>query len=168
VFGPPHKFPYSDSRRYTPPAAPIEHYWNVQAITGLTRGVVVQPPAHGVDNRATLDAIERSRHPMLGIANIDGSLSDAELDEMAAKGIIGARFSLMGDREGSPEEIASQLPRMQARKWILDLHVDPEDFLENERFIRDLPLVTLIDHMARVNPVGGIDQPAFRLLLDLL
>jgi predicted TIM-barrel fold metal-dependent hydrolase len=57
---------------------------------------------------------------------------------------------------------------MQARDWILDLHVDPEDFLEHERFIRDLPLITVIDHMARVTPAGGLDQPAFRLLLDLL
>ena len=57
---------------------------------------------------------------------------------------------------------------MVARDWILDLHVDPADFLEHEQFIRALPLVTLIDHMARVNPAAGLDQPAFHLLLDLL
>ena len=45
VFGPPHKFPYAGSRRYTPPSAPVEHYRNVQAITGLSRAVVVQPSA---------------------------------------------------------------------------------------------------------------------------
>ena len=168
VFGPPDKFPYADTRRYTPPAAPIEHYWSVQAITGLTRAVVVQPTAHGVDNRATLDAIARSGPAMRGIANIDASITDARLEELAQGGVLGARFSLMGDREGSPDEIASQLPRMKARGWILDLHVDPEDFLEHEHFIRALPLVTLIDHLARVNPAGGIGQPAFQLLLDLL
>jgi predicted TIM-barrel fold metal-dependent hydrolase len=126
-----------------------------------------------VDNRATLDAIARSNGAaggvaMHGIANIDGTVGDAELDTLAAGGILGARFSLMGDREGSPEDITAQVPRMQARDWILDLHVDPADFLEHERFIRELPLVTLIDHMARVRPMEGLDQPAFRLLLDLL
>jgi predicted TIM-barrel fold metal-dependent hydrolase len=168
VFGPPDRFPYAESRRYTPPAAPIEHYWNVQAITGLTRAVVVQPTAHGVDNRATLDAIARSNGAMLGIANIDASVTDAEMEALSAGGIRGARFSLMGDREGSPEEIAAQLPRMHARSWILDLHVDPEDFVEHERFIRALPLITVIDHMARITPDGGLGQPAFQLLLDLL
>lgn len=168
VFGPPDIFPYAESRRYTPPAAPIEHYWNVQAITGLSRAVVVQPTAHGVDNRATLDAIARSNGAMLGIANIDASICDAELESLAAGGIRGARFSLMGDREGSPEEIAAQVPRMKAHDWILDLHVDPADFLEHERFIRALPLVTIIDHLARVHPADGLGQPAFRLLLDLL
>ena len=161
-------FPYADSRRYTPPAAPIEHYWNVQAITGLSRAVVVQPTAHGVDNRAALDAIARSKSPTRGIAAIDESISDAQLEELAAGGMLGARFSLMGDREGSPEAIASQLPRMAAHDWILDIHVDPDQFLEHERFIRKLPGVTLIDHLARVTPAGGLGQPAFRLLLDLL
>lgn len=168
VFGPPDIFPYAESRRYTPPAAPIEHYWNVQTITGLSRAVVVQPTAHGVDNRATLDAIARSNGAMLGIANIDASTSDAQLEALAAAGIRGARFSLMGDREGSPEEIAAQLPRMKAQDWILDLHVDPEQFLEHEEFIRALPLITVIDHMARVRPAGGLGQPSFKLLLDLL
>src|SRR2546430_1316517 len=120
VFGPPHLFPYADTRRYTPPAAPIEHYWNVQQITGLGRAVVVQPTAHGVDNRAALDAIARSKGAMRGIGCIDASISDAQLDELASGGMLGARFSLMGDREGSPEEIASQVPRMAARDWILD------------------------------------------------
>jgi len=169
VFGPPHLFPYADTRRYTPPAAPIEHYWNVQKITGLTRGVVVQPTAHGVDNRAALDAVARSNGAIRGICCIDGSVSDAELDELSAGGMLGARFSLMGDREGTREDIEAQLARMSAHDWILDLHVEPADFLEHEQFIRALPLVTLIDHMGRVTPAaGGVDQPAFQLLLDLL
>ena len=45
VFGPPDIFPYADERRYTPPAAPVEHYRNMQRITGLSRAVFVsQPP----------------------------------------------------------------------------------------------------------------------------
>lgn len=170
VFGPPDKFPYAQTRSYTPPAAPIEHYRNVQAITGLSRAVAVQPSAHGIDNRAILDAIASSDGAMRGIANIDASTGDAELEALAASGIRGARFSLMGERDSSPslEEVAAQLPRMQKFDWIFDLHVDPEDLLEHENFVRALPLVTLIDHMARVRPAGGLGQPAFRLLLELL
>ena len=57
---------------------------------------------------------------------------------------------------------------LQKLDWILVLHVDPPDFIEHERFIRALPTVTIIDHMARVRGKDGLDQPAFRLLLDLL
>ena len=75
--------PTPKSRRYTPPAAPFEHYQNVQKITGLSRApCVVQPTAHGVDNRAILDAIaiDAINGAMVGIANIDATTSDAELD----------------------------------------------------------------------------------------
>ena len=61
IFGPPDIFPYSDQRRYTPPAAPLEHYRNVQKITGLSRAVFVTPTAHGYDNRVILDAIAKIR-----------------------------------------------------------------------------------------------------------
>ena len=57
VFGPPDLFPYADERRYTPPAAPVEHYRNMQKITGLSRAVFVSPTAHGYDNRVILNAI---------------------------------------------------------------------------------------------------------------
>ena len=57
---------------------------------------------------------------------------------------------------------------LQKLDSILVLHVDPPDFIEHERFIRALPTVTIIDHMARVRGKDGLNQQAFRLLLDLL
>ncbi len=168
VFGPPDLFPYSEERRYTPPAAPLEHYRNVQKITGLSRAVLVTPTAHGYDNRVILDAIARSDGTMRGIANIDSSFSDAELKTLHDAGIRGARFHLMDDRIGNEKHISSQLPRMKKLGWILDLHVDPKDLIKHEKYIRDLPIVTIIDHMARVRGKDGVDQPAFRLLLDML
>ena len=84
VFGPPNVFPYDAARRYEPPAAPIEHYWAMQQATGLNRGVVVQPTAHGVDNRAILDAIARSHGRLRGIAAIAATTTDAELAALPA------------------------------------------------------------------------------------
>jgi 2-pyrone-4,6-dicarboxylate lactonase len=170
VFGPPHLFPYADSRRYTPPAAPIEHYWNVQEITGLSRACVVQPSAHGVDNRAILDAIAKSNGRIVGIANIDDTTTDAEMEMMSANGIKGARFSLMDERDNSPttDAVAAQLPRMVKHDWIFDFHCDPDDLVTYEKFVRDLPMITVIDHMARVRPKGGLEQRPFQLLLELL
>jgi predicted TIM-barrel fold metal-dependent hydrolase len=169
VFGPPDLFPYSESRRYTPPAAPIEHYINVQEITGLSRVVFCTPTAHGNDNRVILDAIAKlGMDRAKGIANIDASFDDAALDALHAGGMRGARFHLMDDRPGSKEFINTQIPRLLKRNWILDLHIDPKDFLNNEAYIRALPTVTIIDHMARVRGSDGIESPAFQLLLDLL
>ncbi len=168
IFGPPDIFPYAEKRRYTPPAAPIEHYRNMQAITGLSRVVFVTPTAHGYDNRVILNAIAQLGDNARGIANIDGSFDEFALDDLAGRGIRGARFHLMKDRPGSEEHLLENLPSLQKRNWILDLHVDPIDLITHEAFIRKLPTVTIIDHMARVRGADGIDQPAFKLLLQLL
>ncbi len=168
VFGPPDRFPYAEKRRYTPPAAPIEHYMNMQAITGLSRAVFVTPTAHGHDNRVILDAISAMGENARGIANIDLSFSEEMLDELHLGGMRGARFHLMDDRPGDVDFLTANLPRLQKRDWVLDLHVDPKDLIENERYIRTLPVPTIIDHMARVRGRDGTAQPAFKILLDLL
>jgi 2-pyrone-4,6-dicarboxylate lactonase len=168
VFGPPDIFPYYEGRRYTPPAAPVEHYRNMQKITGLGRVVFVTPTAHGHDNRVVLNAIATLGDSARGIANIDASFETKALQAMAEGGIRGARFHLMKDRPGSEEHLSESLPQLQKLGWILDLHVDPPDFLAHEKYIRALPTVTIIDHMARVRGADGLEQPAFALLLDLL
>lgn len=168
IFGPPDLFPYADDRRYTPPAAPIEHYRNMQKITGLSRAVFVTPTAHGYDNGVILNAIAELGDAARGIANIDESFDDKALDALAEGGMRGARFHLMDDRPGSEEHLSAHLPVLQKRGWVLDLHIDPIDLINHEAYIRALPTQTIIDHMARVRGADGVQQPAFKLLLNLL
>ena len=125
-------------------------------------------PIYGHDNSVILDAILQIGPGARGIANIDARHDDRALDAMHEGGIRGARFHLMKDRPGSEEHLSENLPKLRKRNWVLDLHVDPPDFLESEKYIRALPCVTIIDHMARVRGGEGLDQPAFKLLLDLL
>ncbi len=40
--------------------------------------------------------------------------------------------------------------------------------LEQENRIRSLPTAVVIDHIARIKPAAGLNQPAFQLLLDLV
>ena len=72
------------------------------------------------------------------------------------------------DRPGSVDDLRQHLPALQRLDWMLDLHVDPPDFIEHERFIRTLPDGD--HHRPHGTRPGndGLDQPAFRLLLDLL
>jgi len=168
IFGPPDVFPYSPKRRYEPPAAPFEHFMDMCRIVGLSRGVVVLPSAHGTNAATVVDAIGRSDGALLGVTNFDRRTTDDELDRLNAAGVRGARFSLMSDRAGATDDIGHAVKRLQRLGWSLDLHIEPEHFLAQERFIRSLPVPVVIDHMARVNPKDGLGQPAFRLLLDLL
>ena len=169
IFGPDNKFPLSDKRRYTPPCAPFENYQKVQKVTGLTHAVAVQPTAHGFDNSAIMDAVARSEGKMRAVVRFDEDTSDAQLEDLNQRGARGARFSLMSDRPGSVDHLRAALPRMEKLGWSLVLHVEPDHFVANEKFIREIPIITIIDHMARCKPKdGGIKHPAFELLIDLL
>ena len=169
IFGPPDKFPYSDARRYTPPGSPLENYLKVQEITGLSRGIAVQPTAHGMDNSAILEAVGRSKGTMRAVIRFNDDTTDTELDQYHAAGARGARFSLMSDRPGSIETLSAALPRIERLGWSLVLHVEPNHFVDNQEFIRNIRVPTVVDHMARCKPEDeGMNHPAFNLLLDLL
>ena len=167
VFGPPNLFPFAATRRYEPPAAPIQYYRAMQRATGLERGVVVQPSAHGLDHSAMLDAIASSNGRLKGVVNMSAATTDAELERMATLGVVGARFSLMSDRPGDRVAIEAAIPRLARLDWSLDLHIEAEHLVANAAFIRSIPITTVIDHMGRPEPSHGLDQPAFRLVLDL-
>ena len=168
IFGPPDRFSFAETRRYTPPCRPYENYRKMADIVGLSRGVAVQPTAHGFDNSAILDAVARSNGAMRAVVRFNEETSDAELERLHAAGARGARFSLMSDRPGSADMIAHALPRMERLGWSLVLHVEANHFIANEDFIRRIPIPTVIDHLVRVKPSAGPEQPAFALLLDLL
>jgi predicted TIM-barrel fold metal-dependent hydrolase len=170
VFGPPEKFPFASTRAYTPPAAPLEHYLNMSAVVGLERGVVVQPSVHGLDNSVTLDAIERSAGRFRGVARVDDNTTRSELQRLHEKGIRGVRFNLLDRPRGNVavEVLDRVVERIAELGWSVDLHIDPKNLLEQERRIRSLPGPVVFDHLARINPAEGLNQPAFQLLLDLL
>ena len=168
IFGPPDKFPFAETRRYTPPGGPYENYRKMADIVGLSRGVAVQPTVHAFDNSAMLNAVARSEGTMRAVVRFNNKTSDAELERLQAAGARGARFSLMSDRPGSVDMIAHAIPRMKKLGWSLVLHVEADHFVDNEAFIRSIPIPTVVDHLARSKPSAGLDQPAFRILLDLL
>ncbi len=170
IFGPPEEFPFAATRQYTPPAAPLEHYLHMTEVIGLSRGVVVQPSVHGLDNAVTLDAIKKSNGRFLGVARIDDKTSAAELQRLSDGGIRGVRFNLLDRPRGNVklDILDRAVERIAQFGWSVDLHIDAKNLLEQEERIRGLPVRVVIDHMARINPGDGLKQPAFQLLLDLM
>ena len=170
IFGPPEQFPFAATRQYTPPAAPLEHYLKMAEVIGLSRGVVVQPSVHGLDNTVTLDAIANSGGRFLGVGRIDDKTDTSELQRLSDGGIRGVRFNLLDRPQGNVNLAVFDRAVERAAQfgWSVDLHIDPKNLLEQEKRLRALPCAVVIDHLARINPSAGLGQPAFQLLLDLL
>ena len=170
VFGPGDVFPYHPKRSYTPPDAPREALAGLHATLGLDRAVIVQATCHGDDNRAMLDAIARSEGRYRGVAMIGDSIADAELEALHEGGVRGARMSFARHLSGPPDfsRIQRVARRIAPLGWHLVLYLEAEDVVENAQALGRLGVPVVIDHMARVRVADGLDQPAFRQLLDFL
>ena len=170
IFGPPDNFPFAPTRQYTPPAAALEHFLNMSAVIGIERGVVVQPSVHGLDNSVTLDAIARSGGRFRGVGRVDDKASRSDLKKLHEGGIRGVRFNLLDRPRGNIalDVFDRVVEGIADFAWSVDLHIDPKNLLEHEKRLRALKLPVVFDHIARIDPAAGLNQPAFQLLLDLL
>lgn len=170
IFGPPDLFPYAASRRYTPPAAPVEHYLDMLDIIGVERGVVVQPNCHATDNTVTLDAIARSNGRLRGVGRIDDDTTDAEIEKMHAGGIRGIRLEFVSGRAGSANLplFERNMKRVARYGWCIELHTDPKVLVEHIDWFKSIKANAIVDHYARLQTRDGIGQPAFRMLLELM
>ena len=175
VWGPPNLFPYAESRRYTPPAAPIEHFWAMSSVIGVERGLLLHASAHGFDNAVTLDAVARSDGRLRAVLRATDRHDAAALKALHAQGVRGMRFNFIERLKTSAESglfdadllqrVASQLAPLS---WFIDLHIEPRLIVEQADVLRRLPVPVVIDHFGKVNLAEGVEQPAVRALLDLL
>jgi predicted TIM-barrel fold metal-dependent hydrolase len=170
VFGPAAKFPFAEGRSYTPPDAPFEAHVKLQQVLGLERAVIVQATCHGADNTATLDAIARAGGRYRGVAIVDDSFTDADFEALDAGGIRGVRFSFARHLSGPPDftRVKRIAERIRGLGWHLVLYLEAEDVVANADTIAGFGMPVVIDHMGRVKAGEGVDQPAFRALLDLV
>ena len=170
MFGPAAKFPYDPKAAYTPEDAPLESLWKLHSSLGLERAVIVHASCHGADMRVTLDAIARSGGRYRGTAIIDETYTEKDFQRMHDGGIRGVRFNFVRHLGGRPEMgfFRKTLGRLQALGWHLILHLDAQDLIEFDSLFRNLPVPFVIDHMGRVKAADGLEQPAFRTLLDFL
>ncbi|MBX6329164.1 MAG: amidohydrolase family protein [Pseudolabrys sp.] len=169
VFGPAAKFPYAPGRRYTPADAPKEMLRALHAHLGIERAVIVQASCHGTDNSAMLDAIADDPRRYRGVAIVDDTFGDRDLDLLHAGGVRGVRFNFVKHLGGAPEEgvFRRVIDRIKDRGWHVVLHLDASDIEPLSAMMRRLPLPFVIDHMGRVPAQAGLDQPGLRALLEL-
>jgi predicted TIM-barrel fold metal-dependent hydrolase len=139
-------------------------------VIGVDRGIVVQPNVHDTDNRVSIDAIARSNGRLRGVGRIDDDTSDQELEAMHAGGIRGIRFEFVEGRRGSTNIplFERMIERIRPLGWHIELHVDPNVLVQHADWFRGLDLISVVDHLARIQTADGIDQPGFKLLLELM
>ncbi len=170
VFGPQARFPFDPERRFTPADAPREQLFALHRHLGIERGVVVQSAVHGYDNSAAADLLETRPLQYRGVALVRPTEGIEMLKGLHARGFRGARFQYMRHLARGPaiDEVLAFAKRLAEVGWHVQIHLEADLLADMASALRRSPAPVVIDHMARIDASRGIDQPAFRTLLDVL
>ena len=169
IFGPVGRYPYADTRPYTPPEAPLSAFRTLHGRIGVERAVIVNATPYGRDNTVVLDAIAQSGGRYRGVANVDDRMTRRELEMLASGGIDGCRFTFLSRLGGRPDMSAFDriITRIVPFGWHVDLYLEAAHLDEMAPHLEALPVPYVIDHMGVVDASAGLQQPAFQTLLSL-
>src|SRR5262249_54006795 len=101
VLGPLSKFPYSPTRKYTPPEAPLAHSLVLHGTLGIRNGIVVHANTCGFDNSVDLDAVARSGGRYLAVVRLDKTATKEGCQALHAAGARGVRFAFNPQHSGT-------------------------------------------------------------------
>lgn len=142
---------------------------------GIERGIIVQGSAHGTDNAAVLDALERRPDRLRGVVVVNGETTAAQLKGMSDKGVRGARFNHMfrgGKRTHKGvigiKDFEILHDAMANLGWHMQLWIGSPELADLWPRLKDAKTPIVIDHMGRIEADQGLSYPGFDFLVRLL
>ncbi len=173
VLGPASRYDYSPARVYTPPDCVAKDYRHMLDTLGVERAVLIQPSVYGTDNRAMLDAMKTDPQRLRGVAVVDPSIGDAELESMHALGVRGVRVNIVDVKDRKPGTLPMDVLRPLAARiapmgWHMEFLMHADEFPDLDRSFADFPVPIVLGHLGYMKTSLGIDAPGFQALLRLM
>lgn len=133
--------------------ASVADYRLLQKRLGMERCVIVQPSSYGRQHQVLLAGLRALGCSARGIAVVDPQVTDQELADLDAQGVVGVRFNLVqrGTTDESMLEAVAQ--RIKPYGWHIQLHLLPEDFLRLADALSALEMDVVLDHFARIRTI---------------
>jgi 2-pyrone-4,6-dicarboxylate lactonase len=154
ICGPESEYAYAEDRIYTPPDALSSEYLNLLESLGVERSVLVQPSVYGTDNTVMLSAMREMTSAGMqcrGVAVVDESITEPELDEMHETGVRGLRFNLVDvatpGRTIPLDSIRTLCERIAPRGWHTEFLIHVDDFPDFDARFGDFPTDIVVGHM---------------------
>jgi 2-pyrone-4,6-dicarboxylate lactonase len=172
VYDDPARYPIRHAKPlYEAPVAPLSAALAMHQRVGLERVVIVQATVYRTDHSLLLASlaqlpVERAR----GIAIIDDSVSDADLDRLNAAGVRGARFNFQ-QRLGvvpSIESFRRSVARVKELGWFIKIFAGVGELVELESELERCDLPVVLDHMGHLNGGDGISEAGLRRVCAMI
>lgn len=172
ICGPAATYPFAAERIYTPPDALLPAYLKMLETIGAQRSVLVQPSVYGTDNSVLLKAMAESPFPCRGVAVIDDSFSDHDIDQLHQAGIRGARFNLVDVSDPSGRINLSAVKKLAERikpwGWHAEFLVHADEYPELDKMFTDFPVDMVFGHLGYLKPPLRVGNEGFQALLRML
>lgn len=153
------------TRRYTPDADALpQTLMAAMDAEGVAMAILVQPSFLGEDNGFLLAAIAQAPDRFRGIAVVSSDLSEAGLEALRERGILGIRLNLIGQPVADfTARYAGLIEALAARQMVLQIQAEGHQWLTIAPVLARCPATVLIDHFGRTVP--GEASGAFEALL---
>lgn len=160
--------PFAANAVLTHGAATPAQYERLRERMGIKRNVIVQPSSYGTDHRATLAALQYFGSSARAVAVVTPDTSDRELEQLAAAGVVGARLNLV--QKGATDiTMAKPLAaRLRQLGWHLQVHMLPDDLLQEMDRLLGLGVDIVVDHFARAYTDDSLAPLVIRAVNKLL
>jgi len=146
----------------------VPEYMVMRKRLGIERTVVVQPTAYGTDNRCTLEGMAAIGPSARGVAVVDETVTDEELDRLTGLGIRGIRFFMLPGGALSWAVLETMASRVGGFGWHVQLQLDGRELPEREPLLKRLTGTLVIDHVGKFLEPVPVDHPAFAALRRLV
>lgn len=165
-------FPQSEGSNYVPESSQFgsaDRFLSVLDAHGLSHGLLVAAEPYGFDNGCMLDAIARSDGRFKGVALVDPSLSDTELEQLVAGGVVGIRYNLtsFGMTQFLHPATAGLFGRLAEQGLFLQIHCQHDELVDAMPVLDHPDLKVMIDHFGRPDVRKGLHQRGFQAMLEL-
>lgn len=162
------RFALAPTATFTPPRAPVADYLAMRKRLGVARTVVVQPSGYGADNTCTLEAMAALGGSARGIAVVEPSVADAEIQRLTKAGMRGIRYFMLPGGVLPWEGLETMAARVGNFGWHVQLQLDGRLLPEREPLLKRLKGTLVIDHNGKFLEPVAVDHPSFKCLLRLL
>ncbi len=149
----------------------VDAYRQLARDLNLPRAVFVQAKPFALDNTCLLDAIARfGKENARGIAVVDHTVTNRELEILHEGGVRGLRFSVWNPNNAviTMEDCLPLSQRIKEFGWNIQLHMSAAQIASYADLISSLECKVVIDHMGRLDPKLGTSDPAYQVICRMI
>ena len=163
------RFPIAPEATLKPADATAADYRLLQKRLGVTRHVAIQPSTYGVDNSCLVNALGQfGLETARGVAVVNTSVADRELQDLHAAGVRGIRFNLAPPGSTTFQMVAPLAKQVAPLGWHIQVNASAEQIVEAAELWNGLPCPVVFDHLAHVPQPAGTRHPVFAHMIDLM